>query len=322
MFEGRKVISLLSVLALSCWVSVCFAEDTRDGNGKQGYVEAELEEIVVTATMTEKPAAEVPQAVTYISRDEIDTTGSLSTTDTFQRLPGVAVFDYGSNGFGNQIYVRGFDFARTQNNLDFQIDGVTIHSQGDFGNPILNAIPRAAIDHVEFSRGTEASLYGQQASIGVIDSFVKRAFGPWTAEVTGGYGSYAQGYGGVGVTGSYGNFGCTLAMDYAHGGTYADEQSYRNRSFIFAPTVKINSKTTIETTVLMGDRLIDNPSITPLTPAQLSQDRQQNFDRGELKSPVTFVGLGAAIPAGGAREGVFDVELPRNGIESGKYTKE
>ena len=290
--EARWVWCILVIAGLLCSSWISFADETSRAETEKAYPTEQLDEIVVTATETERTVAEVPQAITVISRDQIDTTGSVNTTDTFQRMPGVVVHDYGSVGFGNQLYIRGYDYLRMYNNLDFQIDGITVHSAGDYGNAVLNTIPRAAINRIEFLRGTAAALYGEQASIGVIDTQLKRRFGPVSAEITGGLGSWNQSYAGIGVTGSTESFSCLLAADYSDGDTYQDYQSYRNRSVLFAPTVQVGTNTKIDGTFLMGDRNVYNPLVTYLTQQQLDQDRQQNFDRGLLQEPVAFVGLG------------------------------
>ena len=252
----------------------------------------QLEEVVVTATKTPQTIAEVPQAVTYIDKEEIAATGSWNVTDTFQRIPGVAVHDYNSAGFGNQLYVRGYDYLRMYNNLDFQIDGISIRTNGDYGNPVLNSIPRTAIDHIEFLRGPAAAIYGEQASLGVINTYIKRPSGPFKGELTLGYGSWDQKYVGMGVTGSHAKFACLLAADFSEGDTYTKYQSFRNRSLLFAPTGRLGDSTRIEGTILLSEREVINPIATYLNKEQIAQDRRQNFDRGNLEAPLTFIGLG------------------------------
>jgi len=290
--KGFKLIVILAGVLIFIVPMFSFAGEVKESEETEGYSVIKLEEIVVTGTKTEKKVAEVPQAVVVITKEEIESTGSLSVTDYFQRVPGVAVHDYGSVGFGNQFYFRGYDYLRMYNNLDFQVDGVTIHSGADYGNPILNNIPKAAIDHIEFLKGTGASMYGAQAFIGVINTSIKRKIGAPEGEISIGYGSWHRRYTSMGVTGSQDNFGCTLAADLAKGDTYQDHQSFRHRTILFAPTIQLGADTSIEATFLYGDREVDNPFVTYLTEDQERRDRRQNFDRGELNAPLTFVGLG------------------------------
>ena len=131
------------------------------------------------------------------------------------------------------------DYLRMYNNLDFQIDGVTIHSAGDYGNQVLNSIPESAIDHIEFLRGPAAAMYGQQASIGVIDTFIRRPFEDFSGEVTAGYGSWDQKHAGMGISGAKNGISCLLAVDYSEGDTYIDYQGFQNRSVLLAPTAQL-----------------------------------------------------------------------------------
>ena len=286
------------ILILLLHGAMTYAQDVNDEsdaavklNTDIPHSESQLDEIVVTATKTEKTIAEVPQAVTSISSEEINQSGSLKVTDTFQRIPGVAVHDYNSAGFGNQLYFRGYDYLRMYKNMDFQIDGISVHSEGDYGNPLLNIIPRAAIDHIEFLRGPAAAMYGEHASIGAINTVIKTPKNVFSGEVTGSYGSWDQKNTGFGLTGSNGAFTCSLAADYSDGDSYTDFQSYKNKSVLLAPSVQMSDRTSIEGILLLSEQSVKNPIATYLTSEQINENRHQNFDRGELEMPVTFIGI-------------------------------
>ena len=311
------LFELIAILALICFsVSLSFADETDSSNTSTVDSKAEnskdreenntlvLDEMVVTATKTPKRVAEVPQAVTHLTAEEISNSGSPNTSDAFQRLPGIAVHDYNAVGFGNQFYVRGFDYLRMYNNLDFQIDGVTIHSAADYGNPVLNSIPKSAIDRIEFLRGPAAAMYGQQASIGVINTFIKRPDESFSGEMNIGYGSWDQKSAGMSMSGSEGGFGCLLAVDYSEGDTYTDHQSFQNQSLLLAPTARLGDHTRVEGTILVSKRTLENPIVTYLTQDQIDADRSQNFDRGELEAPLTFFGIGVIHDFGSSAEWV------------------
>jgi outer membrane receptor protein involved in Fe transport len=315
--SGTLIVCLIILFVLICFpVPFVFADEvdtSKNSNVETPTINSRaqkedstfvLDEVVVTATKTPKTVAEVPQAVTFITAEEISKTGSLNTSETFQRVPGVAVHDYNSVGFGNQFYVRGYDYLRIYNNLDFQIDGVTIHSAADYGNPVLNSIPKVAIDHIEFLRGPAAAMYGQQASIGVVNTSIKRPYGGFTGEVSLGYGSYDQRHVGMSLSGSKDRFSCLLAADYSTGDTYTDYQSFQSQSVLFAPTIRLGGNTRVEGTLLVSKRTVDNPIATYLTEEQIEGDRTQNFDRGELKAPLTFLGLGVIHDFGNSVEWV------------------
>ena len=249
-----------------------------------------LGEVVVTSTETENTVAELPQTVTVVAQDLIEDTASPYLTETFQMVPGVSVNDYNSSGFGHQLHVRGYDYGRTYNCLDLQVEGVSVHSAGDWNNHVLNAIPKSAIDQIEFLKGTGTAMYGSHASIGVINTTLKRPFGDPSGEVTIGYGSYNQILTSAGFTGSYENFGLNFAADYAAGDSYHDHQSYDKLSVVIAPTLRLGTNTTIEMTLLHGEHNIDNPQYTYLSAEDAAEDRRQNFDCGTQEANVTYVG--------------------------------
>ena len=56
------------------------------------------DEVTVTATGSEEPAADVPVPVTVISREEIDDSQEESVADLLRRSPGLAVLRAGDEG--------------------------------------------------------------------------------------------------------------------------------------------------------------------------------------------------------------------------------
>lgn len=67
---------LLIILALS---SLAFAEEK---------TEQRLEEVVVTATRTERPTEEVPAGVSVVTRKEIEETRMFNVKDAMTGIPG------------------------------------------------------------------------------------------------------------------------------------------------------------------------------------------------------------------------------------------
>ena len=268
-------------------VAVAQAGTKNDSEQKEA---TELDQIVVTATQTGRAIAELPQSITVIGPEMIEDSGSPNLTDTFKSLPGVAVQDFNASGAGNQIFIRGYDMDRLNNSLDFQLEGVSVHSNASWGNHILNSIPRGAVEKVELLKGAGTSMYGSRGTVGVINTFIKRPFGPAEGEASVRYGSYDQIHTDLVGFFSSENAAVTLAGSFGSGDSYHDHQSFENKSMVVAPTFLLGDRTTVEATLLHGEREVTNPMYSFISDSLRAVNRKANPDRGSLESEVIFLG--------------------------------
>ena len=147
-----------------------------------------LDELVVTATRTEKTVLDTPANVTVITQKELKDSGyqsvfqavkdlSQANNHTYQEDGG----DYG--GMMSRIRVRGID------------DGTLVLVNGNPSNYMnhatLNTVPMDQIEKIEIVKGSNSVLYGPQAMGGVINIITKRPqkTGKVTGNVIGGLGS-------------------------------------------------------------------------------------------------------------------------------------
>lgn len=111
---------------------------------------ANTDDIVVTATRVAQPAAEVGQAVTVITRDEIDRRQTVSVADLLSTTPGVTVTRNGSLGGFTGVRLRGAEAEQTL----VVIDGVRVNDPSSPGGGFDFAnLLSASVQRIEVLRG-------------------------------------------------------------------------------------------------------------------------------------------------------------------------
>ncbi|MEM7465814.1 MAG: TonB-dependent receptor plug domain-containing protein, partial [Pseudomonadota bacterium] len=148
---------------------------------------AVLEEVVVTAQKREESVQDVGIAITAFSGEQLDTFGFTSSTDIAQLTPGVYLS--GNNG-GNtlQFTVRGVanpefaDLLETPNAV-YVDEGYVASGQGQmFAN--------FDMERVEILKGPQGTLFGRNATGGLIHYITRRPTDEFEAYGDISYGSY------------------------------------------------------------------------------------------------------------------------------------
>lgn len=121
-----------------------------------------MEEIIVTATRTDKVLLNNPYSVGLINRDQIESHSADQVAEYINDVPGVYISDAGQAGF-KRIRIRGEEARR----MAFLIDGQEFMDHREVGVPLL-ADP-ASIQRIEVVRGPASVLYGPKAMGGVIN---------------------------------------------------------------------------------------------------------------------------------------------------------
>jgi len=122
------------------------------------------EEIVVTATRTEKLFSETPVKIDIISREDIEKKASSNLADTLYQTTGVRVENNCQNCNFTQVRINGMEGKYTQILIDSSpvISAMT----GVYG---LEQIPSEMLDRIEIVKGGGSALYGGNAVAGVIN---------------------------------------------------------------------------------------------------------------------------------------------------------
>jgi len=147
-------------------------------------VAAPADTVVVTATRTAQPLANIISDTITIGAEQIAESGAGSIVDLLQRQRGIEIARNGGAGTASSVYIRG---ANSNHNIVL-VDGVRIGSSTT-GAANWSAIPLTAIDHIEIVYGPLSSLYGADAIGGVIQIFTKKGQGAPALTAFAGYGS-------------------------------------------------------------------------------------------------------------------------------------
>ena len=157
------------------------------------------EEITVTGKSQKINSSTTP---TYIvPKSEIEQLNPSTAAELLRNLPGFAINDF---GFGADIHTGTFLRGFSINQSTFQVNGRSFGSNVStyHGGTDLNSIPVDAIERVELTSGTSATLYGSEAFGGTINLVTKKEPQPLKATAgielgSYGYQRYRLGYGGT-----------------------------------------------------------------------------------------------------------------------------
>jgi vitamin B12 transporter len=152
----------------------------------------ELNEVVVTATRSEKKAEDVGRSITVISAEEIKNSGVTTVSELLAKQEGIYVVGAGQNpGMTSSIFMRGANSNQTV----LLIDGVRITDPSAINNAIdASELSLVNISRIEIVRGSHSTLYGSAAIGGVINIITNKPQKPGLsvdAIVTGG--TFGQG---------------------------------------------------------------------------------------------------------------------------------
>ena len=172
--RGRAPIALRSALALGAALPALLAglaaplqakEQSEVGSGSQEVQIPRIPVIVVTATKREQTLQETPVAVSVVSAEEIEAAEIQDLLDLQTLVPSLAVRQGQTSG-NTTFFIRGF--GNGQNAIGLE------PSVGVFIDGVYRSRSAAAIsdlpnlERVEVLRGPQSTLFGKNASAGVI----------------------------------------------------------------------------------------------------------------------------------------------------------
>jgi vitamin B12 transporter len=173
---GEKRLQMTAACMLAAGMALGGSAFAREFDGDD-----ELDEIVVTATRTETPVAEVGSSVTVITADEIERSRQSSVVELLRDVPAVDVVRTGSYGSSTTVFIRG---AKSEQTLVL-IDGIEINDPMGLGRGAnLAHLTTDNIERIEVVRGPQSTLYGSDALGGVINVITKKGSGPPTATIS------------------------------------------------------------------------------------------------------------------------------------------
>ena len=177
----NTVISLTATLLAAniSFAVPAFADDLQTYN---------LDTMVVTAQRESKRDVDTPASVTTVSQKQLVETGASNLFDALRLQSGVTTYSYGGSqslgGMNAKILMRGANKGTV-----VMIDGVPANINETY---YLDSIPVESIARVEIVKGAASTLYGSEASTGVINIITKKKM-PNTLSLTKGeYGKKIQ----------------------------------------------------------------------------------------------------------------------------------
>ena len=162
------------------------------------------EPLIVTASKVEQTPDKIGNAVTVLTRKELERRGDRSVADALSRTPGVSLSRNGGFGASTSVRIRGTNTGQTV----VLIDGVNVGDAATADNAFdFSTLLVSDVERIEVLRGSQSALYGSDAIGGVIN-IITRQNPDGKTHVSGFVegGSFGTGQGNFGARGGDKNF--------------------------------------------------------------------------------------------------------------------
>lgn len=160
-----------SVLALAAFATTS-AQAQDKGSADEPEGTRRLDRIVVTAQKTEQSLQDVPVAVSVLGADAIDNAFASNNLESLTTLVPSVSFRKGSTNANSAIIIRGIGTISfsdaAEPSVATVVDGVVLGRSGQAFGDLVD------IERIEVLRGPQGTLFGKNASAGVINIVSKR----------------------------------------------------------------------------------------------------------------------------------------------------
>lgn len=165
---GERTVQIVNPLAAGAGAipAGAISLDTIDVQGETawGPVQGYVANRSATATKTDTPIIEVPQSISVVTRDQMETRQVDSLNETLKYTPGVFAEFGGIQSSAPTLVMRGFSAIPYYGSM--YLNGLRTISNGD--------LEPYGLERVEVMRGPASVLYGQNNPGGVIGMVTKR----------------------------------------------------------------------------------------------------------------------------------------------------
>jgi outer membrane cobalamin receptor len=145
------------------------AQCTQDQAARIVLKVAPVEEtVIVTATRTEAPAAQVGSSVSVFTADDIERRQSPPVADLLRSTPGAMVVRSGGPGGVASLFVRGGESSYNK----VLLDGIPLNEPGGTFN--FSNVTSEGLERIEIVRGAQSALFGSDAMSSVVQLFTRR----------------------------------------------------------------------------------------------------------------------------------------------------
>ena len=245
---------------------------------------AEIEEVLVSASLIHITASRSANAVTVIDRAQLRNRATVSLSNILRDVPGFSVSQVGVLGSQTQIRVRGAE----ANHLLVTIDGVEANdpSQGDeFSWGTLTA---SDIERIEIIRGPQSSLRGSDAVAGVVNiitrSAEKSSVGLFLES-----GSWATHHSGFNIGHKQGDFDIRFGLSHieSEGDNIArtgdENDGYRNTTYNIRSGLKLSDQMDISFAARESDGMNQFDADNDFDGLIEDQDRVSEFENSTMR---------------------------------------
>ena len=157
-----------------------------------------VEEVIVTATKTEKTLQEVPVAVSVVTSDTIEKANVMDIFDLKSVVPSLDARQYQST-INSTFFIRGF--GNGSNNPGVE-PSVAVFVDGVYRSKTQSQISDLPmVERIEILRGPQSTLFGKNASAGVINIVTKKPSFEQSGMLTVGFGKHDSRVGKIYTTG-------------------------------------------------------------------------------------------------------------------------
>jgi len=183
----RKIKSAVPAAVISMFILTQFCLADKGGEKLRTF---NLDEVVVTATKTERILADVAQNVSIITEEQIKQSNAQTVGDLLKYIPGVDVSQHDDYpGVSTwRATLRGLSIDGGYGLFLINGERVKGRGMGEYGNG-LNQIPVEMIERIEIVKGPGSVLYGSDAMAGVINIITKSIASNETFSIYADYGT-------------------------------------------------------------------------------------------------------------------------------------
>lgn len=148
-----------------------------------------LDNMVVTATRTDRNASEIPASVSVIDAQTIHDSKMMNIKDAMVGTPGVLI-ETKNSGYDSRLIIRGAGLKARYGIRDIMVllDGVPITDPDSLTR--LDFIDTQLIDQVEIVKGPNSTLWGANAAGGVVNIITKNPMEKKGGRIKTGVGSF------------------------------------------------------------------------------------------------------------------------------------
>ncbi len=162
--SSRRQLALAVAVTATSAGAIAFSPGAWAQQDKPKGYSVQLEEVLVTAQKREESYMDVPITVNAFTAQDMINTGAVSIQDIDDFMPGVEVSDDGATQVG--ISVRGVSSPNISSGQD---PSVATFYDGSYMPRAVTSIPFTDIARTEVLKGPQGTLFGRNATAGVIN---------------------------------------------------------------------------------------------------------------------------------------------------------